>query len=43
MYIPGAGTVDVYLRRLREKGPMLVDALVAITQFGNRLQDDQRP
>jgi two-component system, OmpR family, alkaline phosphatase synthesis response regulator PhoP len=38
-YTGGTRTVDVHVRRLREKLPMLVDALATIKQFGYKLAD----
>src|SRR4029078_9085888 len=38
-YTGGTRTVDVHVRRLREKLPALVSALVTIKQFGYKLQD----
>ena len=38
-YTGGTRTVDVHIRRLREKLPFLVDAIVTIKQFGYRLED----
>jgi DNA-binding response OmpR family regulator len=38
-YTGGTRTVDVHVRRLREKLPLLVDALVTIKQFGYKLAD----
>ncbi|MEZ5294173.1 MAG: response regulator transcription factor [Vicinamibacterales bacterium] len=38
-YTGGTRTVDVHVRRLREKLPFLVDALVTVKQFGYKLQD----
>ena len=35
----GTRTVDVHVRRLREKLPVLVDALVTIKQFGYKLEE----
>ena len=40
-YTGGTRTVDVHVRRLREKLPILVDALVTIKQFGYKLVDDR--
>lgn len=37
-YTGGTRTVDVHVRRLREKLPVLVDALVTIKQFGYKLE-----
>ena len=36
-YAGGARTVDVHVRRLREKIPHLVEALVTVKQFGYKL------
>ena len=36
-YTGGTRTVDVHVRRLREKLPMLTDALVTVKQFGYKL------
>jgi len=36
-YTGGTRTVDVHVRRLREKLPVLVDALVTVKQFGYKL------
>ena len=38
-YTGGTRTVDVHVRRLREKVPLLATALVTIKQFGYRLED----
>jgi len=38
-YTGGTRTVDVHVRRLREKLPMLVDALVTVKQFGYKLEE----
>jgi DNA-binding response OmpR family regulator len=38
-YTGGTRTVDVHVRRLREKLPMLVDALVTVKQFGYKLDE----
>jgi DNA-binding response OmpR family regulator len=38
-YTGGTRTVDVHIRRLREKLPILTTALTTIKQFGYRLQD----
>jgi len=35
----GTRTVDVHVRRLREKLPPLTDALVTVKQFGYKLVD----
>jgi two-component system alkaline phosphatase synthesis response regulator PhoP len=40
-YTGGTRTVDVHVRRLREKLPALVDALVTVKQFGYKLVDDE--
>jgi DNA-binding response OmpR family regulator len=39
-YTGGTRTVDVHVRRLREKLPLLVDALVTVKQFGYKLVED---
>ena len=38
-YTGGTRTVDVHIRRLREKLPFLADAIATIKQFGYRLED----
>jgi DNA-binding response OmpR family regulator len=38
-YTGGTRTVDVHVRRLREKLPMLADSLVTVKQFGYKLED----
>jgi len=38
-YTGGTRTVDVHVRRLREKVPMLADAVVTVKQFGYKLVD----
>ena len=38
-YTGGTRTVDVHVRRLREKVPMLADAIVTVKQFGYKLLD----
>jgi DNA-binding response OmpR family regulator len=38
-YTGGTRTVDVHVRRLREKIPLLTDALVTVKQFGYKLVD----
>ena len=38
-YTGGTRTVDVHIRRLREKLPVLADAIVTVKQFGYRLED----
>ena len=38
-YTGGTRTVDVHVRRLREKMPFLADAIATIKQFGYRLED----
>lgn len=40
-YTGGTRTVDVHVRRLREKLPMLVDRLVTVKQFGYKLIADE--
>jgi two-component system alkaline phosphatase synthesis response regulator PhoP len=42
-YTGGTRTVDVHVRRLREKLPVLVDALTTVKQFGYKLVDDELP
>jgi DNA-binding response OmpR family regulator len=42
-YTGGTRTVDVHVRRLREKLPILVDALVTVKQFGYKLVDPSAP
>jgi DNA-binding response OmpR family regulator len=39
-YTGGTRTVDVHVRRLREKLPALVTALVTVKQFGYKLADE---
>jgi two-component system alkaline phosphatase synthesis response regulator PhoP len=39
-YTGGTRTVDVHVRRLREKLPALADSLVTVKQFGYRLLED---
>jgi DNA-binding response OmpR family regulator len=39
-YTGGTRTVDVHVRRLREKLPALEDALVTVKQFGYKLLDE---
>jgi DNA-binding response OmpR family regulator len=41
-YTGGTRTVDVHVRRLREKLPLLADALLTVKQFGYKLAD-RRP
>jgi DNA-binding response OmpR family regulator len=38
-YTGGTRTVDVHVRRLREKLPLLADALITVKQFGYKLVD----
>jgi two-component system, OmpR family, alkaline phosphatase synthesis response regulator PhoP len=38
-YTGGTRTVDVHVRRLREKLPLLVDRLVTVKQFGYKLEE----
>src|SRR4029077_5490567 len=38
-YTGGTRTVDVHVRRLREKLPVLADALVTVKQFGYKLTE----
>jgi DNA-binding response OmpR family regulator len=40
-YTGGTRTVDVHVRRLREKLPSLVEALVTVKQFGYKLADNE--
>ena len=40
-YTGGTRTVDVHVRRLREKLPALVDGLVTVKQFGYKLVDTE--
>ena len=40
-YTGGTRTVDVHVRRLREKLPTLVDALVTVKQFGYKLAENE--
>jgi DNA-binding response OmpR family regulator len=40
-YTGGTRTVDVHVRRLREKLPMLVNRLVTVKQFGYKLMADE--
>ncbi len=42
-YTGGTRTVDVHIRRLREKLPLLGDAIQTIKQFGYKLADDSVP
>jgi DNA-binding response OmpR family regulator len=42
-YTGGTRTVDVHIRRLREKLPVLVDTLITVKQFGYKLVDDGVP
>jgi DNA-binding response OmpR family regulator len=39
-YTGGTRTVDVHVRRLREKIPLLVDGLVTVKQFGYKLVEE---
>ena len=39
-YTGGTRTVDVHIRRLREKLPVLADAIQTVKQFGYKLADD---
>jgi two-component system, OmpR family, alkaline phosphatase synthesis response regulator PhoP len=39
-YTGGTRTVDVHVRRLREKLPVLVDGLVTVKQFGYKLGEE---
>jgi DNA-binding response OmpR family regulator len=40
-YTGGTRTVDVHIRRLREKIPFLVDAIQTIKQFGYKMAEIQ--
>ena len=40
-YTGGTRTVDVHVRRLREKVPFLGDAIVTVKQFGYKLVDPE--
>ncbi len=40
-YTGGTRTVDVHVRRLREKLPALVNALITVKQFGYKLADNE--
>ena len=42
-YTGGTRTVDVHVRRLREKLPVLTDRLVTVKQFGYKLVDEGEP
>jgi len=42
-YTGGTRTVDVHVRRLREKIPVLGEAIETVKQFGYRLTDPPRP
>ena len=42
-YTGGTRTVDVHVRRLREKLPVLVDGLVTVKQFGYKLEEQWKP
>jgi DNA-binding response OmpR family regulator len=42
-YTGGTRTVDVHVRRLREKLPLLADALVTVKQFGYKLTESAQP
>jgi DNA-binding response OmpR family regulator len=39
-YTGGTRTVDVHVRRLREKLPVLVDGLMTVKQFGYKLVEE---
>ncbi len=41
-YTGGTRTVDVHVRRLREKLPLLTEALVTVKQFGYKLADQSQ-
>ena len=38
-YTGGTRTVDVHVRRLREKLPLMADALITVKQFGYKLTE----
>jgi DNA-binding response OmpR family regulator len=40
-YTGGTRTVDVHVRRLREKLPLLAEAIVTVKQFGYKLLDPE--
>ena len=40
-YMGGTRTVDVHIRRIRDKLPVLVDALITVKQFGYKLVDGE--
>ena len=40
-YTGGTRTVDVHVRRLREKLPLLAEAIVTVKQFGYKLIDPE--
>jgi two-component system, OmpR family, alkaline phosphatase synthesis response regulator PhoP len=42
-YTGGTRTVDVHIRRLREKLPLLAEAIVTVKQFGYKLEDSRHP
>jgi DNA-binding response OmpR family regulator len=42
-YTGGTRTVDVHIRRLREKLPLLASAIVTVKQFGYKLLDPPPP
>ena len=42
-YTGGTRTVDVHVRRLREKIPLFATSLTTVKQFGYRLEDAPRP
>ena len=42
-YTGGTRTVDVHVRRLREKLPLLAEALITVKQFGYKLLDPPPP
>jgi DNA-binding response OmpR family regulator len=42
-YTGGTRTVDVHVRRIREKIPYLTTALTTIKQFGYRLEEEPPP
>jgi DNA-binding response OmpR family regulator len=42
-YTGGTRTVDVHVRRLREKIPLFATSLTTVKQFGYKLEDAPRP
>jgi DNA-binding response OmpR family regulator len=41
LYTGGTRTVDVHIRRLREKLPVLADAIATVKQFGYKLEEEE--